>query len=271
MRSKRCGRSSVQAAPAVSLSIVSHGQFALVRALLGDIARHCGTSALEVVLTVNVPEDLPSQFGVLPFPVRVIHNAKPLGFASNHNGALRQALGTHVCVLNPDVRLASDVLPELVKSLADLSVGVVAPLVLDALGKVEDSARSFPTPWVILLKALGANQKTDQVRSAAPHDVDWVGGMFMLMRREVFDALGGFDERYFLYYEDVDLCARIWLANMRVVQVRQVSVMHLARRSSHRSLRYLVVHLASMCRYFLSASFRATLWRSSAQIGLRRP
>lgn len=258
------------AVPTVSLSIVSHAQFALVRLLLDDIARHCGATSLEVILTVNVPEDLPSQFGELPFPVLVIHNAKPLGFALNHNRALSQARGALVCVLNPDVRLASDVFPELVKALTDSSVGLVAPLVLDAQGRVEDSARRFPTPWAIFMKALGASQKSDQVPGTAPHDVDWVGGMFMLLRRDVFEALGGFDARYFLYYEDVDLCARLWSAGMRVVQLRQVSVIHIARRSSHRSLRYLAIHLASMGRYFLSGSFWGTVWRSAVHGGAHR-
>jgi GT2 family glycosyltransferase len=100
--------------------------------------------------------------------------------------------------------------------------------------------------------------------------VDWVGGMFMLLRRDVFETLGGFDERYFLYYEDVDLCARLWSAGMRVMQLRQVSVIHLARRSSHRSLRYLVIHLVSMSRYFLSGSFWGMVWRSAFQSGARR-
>jgi len=261
----------VQAAPLVTLSIVSHAQFALVNLLLGDIARHCSPTSLEVILVINVPEDLPSDIGELPFPVRVIHNAKPLGFALNHNRAVRQALGEFVCVLNPDVRFESDVFPELVKALADPSVGLVAPLILNARGDIEDSARRFPTPSTILLKALGASQKLSRVPCVAPHDVDWVGGMFMLLRRDLFDALRGFDESYFLYYEDVDLCARLWSAGMRVVLVRQVSVIHLARRSSHRSLRYFVIHLASMFRYFLSASFRGTVWRSAIHSGARRP
>lgn len=257
--------------PTVTLSIVSHAQFALVRLLLDDIAQHCNSTYLEIILVINIPEDMPSKFDELPFPVRIIHNAKPLGFAQNHNCAVRHARGAFVCVLNPDVRLESDVFPELFKALADPSVGLVAPLVLDAQGRIEDSARRFPTPWTIILKGLGASQKSNHIPCFASHNVDWVGGMFMLLRRDLFEALSGFDERYFLYYEDVDLCARLWSAGMRVVQVRQVSIMHLARRSSHRSLRYLAIHLASMFRYFLSHSFWGTVWRSAIHSDARRP
>jgi len=261
----------MQLAPDITLSIVSHAQFELVRELLGDIARHCAGTSLEVILTVNVPESLPTQFNELPFPLRVIHNTAPLGFAHNHNRAVRQACGALVCILNPDVRIASDVFTALAQTLADPTVGLVAPLVLDAQGKVEDSARRFPMPWNILLRALGASHEPDWDSPGAMRDVDWVGGMFMMLRRDAFKNIGEFDERYFLYYEDVDLCVRLWAAGLRVTQVRRVSVTHLARRSSHRSLRYLAVHIASMCRYFLSASFLSTVRLSFGRFWGRRP
>ena len=73
----------------------------------------------------------------------------------------------------------------------------------------------------------------------------------MLFRSEDFARLKGFDERFFLYYEDVDICIRVWQLSLRVAACPRVSVVHHARRDSRRSLRHLRWHLESMGRYFL--------------------
>jgi GT2 family glycosyltransferase len=85
---------------------------------------------------------------------------------------------------------------------------------------------------------------------------DWVGGMFMLLRRETFAAVGGFDARYHLYYEDVDLCARLRLAGYDIRLVPSASAVHLARRQSRRNIRYFLWHLRSVIRYILSGTRR---------------
>jgi hypothetical protein len=85
---------------------------------------------------------------------------------------------------------------------------------------------------------------------------DWVAGMFMLFPRTVFAQLNGFDEDYFLYYEDVDLCGRLALAGWRVVVCPASRVVHHAQRSSHRSLTYLRWHITSMLHFFLSPVYR---------------
>jgi N-acetylglucosaminyl-diphospho-decaprenol L-rhamnosyltransferase len=244
---------------AVSLSIVSHGQAALVAALLDDLQKHCNPTSLEVVLTVNIPEELPASLAHLSFPLKLIHNASPLGFGENHNHAFLQAEGGFFCVVNPDVRMDSDVFPVLLASLRVASVGVVAPLVVDGNGTVEDSARRFPTPLKILCKLFGRCAGGDYVIGSLPIYPDWVAGMFMLFRREVYQELGGFNEKFFLYYEDVDLCARIWLKGLRVALIPQARVTHDARRSSHKNAAYLLVHSRSMLRFFLSAAFRRVM------------
>ena len=81
--------------------------------------------------------------------------------------------------------------------------------------------------------------------------VDWVAGMFMLFRSEVFRSIGGFDEAYFLYYEDVDLCRRLHAAGKSVIYNPRVEVVHDARRGSRREFGLMRHHLASMLRYLL--------------------
>jgi GT2 family glycosyltransferase len=139
--------------------------------------------------------------------------------------------------------------------LDDALIGIVAPVVVDGSGDVEDSARRFPTPFKILYKLFGRSGGNDYVIRDAPIYPDWVGGMFMVLRREVYKELHGFNQKYFLYYEDVDLCARVWLKGLRVALMTEVRATHLARRSSHKKIRYFLMHIQSMLRFFFSTTF----------------
>ena len=250
----------------ISISVVSHGQIDLIASLLDDIDRHCREVPIELILTLNIEETLPFAADSFSFQINVIRNTMPLGFAANHNQALALATGRFLCVLNPDIRLNQDPFPALLACLSDSSVGVVAPLVTGKSGLMEDSARRFPTPLKILCKALGCCRGSDYAVKNEIVYPDWVAGMFMLFRREVFEKLGGFDERYFLYYEDVDLCARLRLQGYQVALCPDAKVVHHAQHSSHRNLKYMKWHLASMMRFFCSGIFMQTRWRKFAKI-----
>lgn len=241
--------------PVVSLSIVSHGQRGLVGALLQDIQQYCLQHQLEILLTLNIEETLPEGCDHPGYSLQVIRNPTPLGFGSNHNQAFARAQGDFFCVLNPDIRLAGDPFVGLLQTLRMLPLGVVAPRVVNPHGDTEASARRFPTPMTIVRKAFGWRAELDYPLHEALIYPDWVGGMFMLFPRASYARLAGFDARYFLYYEDVDLCARSWLAGMPVALNSMVSVTHDARRSSHRKLAYLRWHLQSMLRFFCSKVF----------------
>jgi len=235
----------------ISISIVSHGHAGLIASLLDDLQRHRPTG-IEVLLTLNIEETLPFDPGHFPFTVRPIRNESPRGFASNHNAAFALAQGRVFCILNPDIQLTADPFPALLEELKNPSVGAVAPLIFGPTHAMEDSARPFPTPLSLLRKAIGiAPQRYYEVRdeSISP---DWVAGMFMLLRKDAFAAVGGFDVDYHLYYDDVDLCTRLRLSGYDVRLVPKASVVHFARRQSRRDPRYFFWHLRSMMRYFLS-------------------
>jgi GT2 family glycosyltransferase len=245
----------------ISISIVSHGHIHLINELLGDFVRNCRDSPIELLLTLNLEETLPFVKADFPFPVEIIRNAEPLGFSANHNRAFALSSGQFFCVMNPDVRLNKNPFPTLTDCLRDISVGLVAPLVVNQTGELEDSARRFPTPFKILCKVFGRCKGGDYaVRDGIVYP-DWVGGMFMLFRHEVFAELGGFDTRYFLYYEDVDLCARLRLLGYEVALCPDAKVIHHAHRSSHSSLKFMKWHVASMARFFCSPPFLKILWR----------
>ncbi len=246
--------------PIISISIVSHLQGHLLKALLDDLKKCCNTYPLEVLITMNLQEGLPVNARDYPFPVNVHANRYPMGFSENHNKAFKRSSGQLFCVMNPDIRINEEVFAELHACLQDETVGLAAPLVVGPNGVTEDSARRFPTPLRILCKALGGCWGSNYATKDETVFPDWVAGMFMLFRREVFEKMGGFDERYFLYYEDVDLCARLKLQGYKVVLSPVAKVVHYAQRSSHRDLKYFKLHQASMLRFFLTAPFWKISW-----------
>jgi hypothetical protein len=221
-----------------------------VGALLADLDAHLHVSA-EIVLTLNLPEVEPAGTATR-FALRVVENAGPKGFAANHNAAFARARAPVFCVMNPDLRLAVDPFPPLLAALADRRIGVAAPLVLGLHGQPEDSARRFPTFASLGRKALGLAPRLEYDTPSRPFAPDWVAGMFMCLRAETYAFLGGFDERYHLYYEDVDLCRRARARGLEVVVVPEARVTHLARRASRRDWRHFRWHVASALRYLLT-------------------
>ena len=237
--------------------IVSHGHANHVRALLRDLDRHCRTP-LEVILTANTNNDLDLQRATLSHRLHVVVNDSPKGFGANHNSAFRQSAAPHFCVLNPDVRIHRDPWPELVNALADESIGVVAPLVTDAAGGVQQSFRRVMTPLVLVRRAIGRGNRIEYSprRHIYP---EWVAGMCMLFRRQVFSSIGGFDERYFLYCEDMDICCRLSLAGYKACVAGEVQIVHEGQYGSRHNLRHLAMHLHSLLLFYRSDAYRTWL------------
>lgn len=206
-------------------------------------------SIAQIILTINIDEPAPSV--TVDQRVYVIKNHKPQGFGANHNAAFQLCNQPYFCPLNPDIKIYGDIFYELVKVLQNLpSSAVIAPLVLSPKGKIENSIRHFPTLRCLFKKAIG---KDDSHYLVTPGDPiffpEWIAGMFMLFRSENFKRLGGFDEQFFLYYEDVDICARVWQSAMKVAACPSFTVVHDARRDSHRKFNYFLWHLTSLVRF----------------------
>lgn len=235
------------------MSVVSHGHVAEVRNLLDDL--RAISRGVEVLLTLNSAADAPLEGIALPGPGRIIRNRTPRGFGANHNAAFGAASGKYFCVVNPDIRLPTDPFGALTDALKRDNVGVAGPRVVDSAGTLQASYRRVPTPALWLRHALGSKPDYDYA-NPEPSEVDWLAGMFLLFRHDVFERLGGFDERYFLYYEDVELCCRVRIAGWRVWLDPRATVIHDARRDSHRKLKFTLWHAGSVLRFWLSPTFR---------------
>lgn len=246
--------------PQLAISVVSHNQGDIAYDLICDLDRHSKTTPFTLLLTLNSPkESLPFDPGQFSFPIQLLRNDMPKGFAANHNAAFRKRRGDYFCVLNPDVRMPENPFPTLIRLLPNETVGVVAPKVVDSSGLMEDSARRLPTPLLILKKLLSRNVPLDYRFGADPVCPDWVAGIFLLFRSDVFAQLGGFNERYFLYYEDVDICCRLRLAGLEVLLDPRAVIVHDARRDSRRKLHYILWHASSMLKFFSSRVFFSSL------------
>lgn len=235
----------------ISVSLVSHGHGGVVWQLVDQLIA-C-PEVTQVIVTLNTPEVRPA---VLHDKVCLVSNDIPKGFGANHNAAFALATGKFYCVINPDIELIQNPFSSLVSALSHRRIGLVAPLVVNATGELEDSMRRFLTPWSMLKRVCGIASgaySLDFGRSDLMPD--WVAGMFMLFCTEAYAKVGGFDERYFMYCEDADICTRVWKVGYKVVGCLSASVIHNAQRASHRSFKYLSWHLLSMARYFLSHSF----------------
>lgn len=250
----------------IHVSVVSHGQGKLVAQLLEDFNRFSRDVSLHVTVTLNIPERLdfnPAQFH---FAIDLLHNAHPRGFSENHNAAFRHGAQFHYdwfCVVNPDIRISENIFPALLAVFAEMpGTGLVAPTVCNQRGTVEDSARRFPGIITPFLRVLGFKMGLDYAGMKIRFEPDWVAGMFMLFPASTYKALGGFDDRFFLYYEDVDLCARLRLAGYGIVVEPKATVIHESRRDSHRKLKYLQWHLRSALRFFSSSVY----WRVMKKI-----
>ena len=241
--------------PTVTVSVVSHGHGEQVMQLLCKLQALCPVHVGHVVLTINVPEptlQAQVQARQWAFELTLLQNPQPKGFGANHNAAFRHSRRDYFCVLNPDIDFDVDPFADLILRLTDPLAGCSFPVQVDAAGCLQDHARSVPSP-VALLQRYNPLGVARQVRGLSTPD--WVNGAFMLFRAGVYKCLGGFDERYFMYCEDVDICLRLQLAGYGLSR-SSMQVTHAAHRSSRVNVRHLAWHVVSLLRLWTSEPYR---------------
>jgi len=227
----------------VTVSIVSHNQGDMIAYLLSDLERF--PEVEKVIITYNKPEQeitIPSKLQPI---VKIIHNITEKGFGANHNNAFKHCGSSYFCILNPDIRIENNPFPELLSTLKDADTFVAAPLILNAQGGVEDSFRRLPTPWRLLKRKFN---KSSLDRVKINTNYQWLAGMFLLFNADKYKQLNGFDEGYYMYCEDVDICMRINQLGGLVKLTSGISVVHNAQRMSRKNIQHILWHMQSMMR-----------------------
>lgn len=249
----------------LSILIVTYNSRPLIDQLLTTLAWQIEGLNAEVLLVDNASHDGTADLVADRHRwVRLVRSARNLGFAAGNNLAASRSKGRVLLLLNPDALPARGCVARgLALMNADAGVGLAGARLLAEDGGTQPSARMFPTllQEAIVLSGLAARYPSsrwfgrldrtwaDPAR-AAP--VDWVPGAFALVRRDLFDRLGGFDERFFLYYEEVDLCRRIRAAGYRVQYWPELRVHHIGGVSAR------TVAGATVAR----SGSQLTLWRA---------
>ena len=181
------------------------------------------------------------------FPsVRLIQQEANTGFAAGVNRGVRESSSTYVMLLNPDAVIEPDVCEWLAAWMdAHADVGAAGPRIRNGDGSIQASARRFPdlttavagrSSWLTRVAPDNVLSRRnlpglDMARTDAM-DIDWVSGACVMIRRSAFDAVGGMDEGFFLYWEDADFCRRLADAGWRTVYHPRVGATHTGGRSS---------------------------------------
>lgn len=235
----------------LDIQVVSHGHHDCLPVLLDDIEPG--------QFRIFVAENLAASELRLPAreDLTFMRNDRELGFGENHNRLAAFGNAEFIAILNPDLRIPPGIWDELVPYFDEPDVAIVAPRVYSPRGSVEDNARFVVTPMRFVRRVMNYGHVTlDYPEIKRRCEPDWVAGLFMLVRRRVFEELGGFDPGYRLYCEDVDLCVRAWLKGYKVLCVPSEGVVHAARRASRYNATHFRWHVASMFRLWRSASWK---------------
>jgi GT2 family glycosyltransferase len=233
----------------VAAVIVNYNSGADLRQALQSFADEMAGSPGEAVVVDNASADGSAAIVEEFAPrARLLRNAENVGFGRGVNQGVRASSAPFILVMNPDCRLTRGSIEAMRAGLeADPRCALVGPRVLDPDGSIQGSVRGDPdmltglfgrtSPLRRLMPWLPASTRNVIPDEAGRHDggsivVDWVSGACMLVRRDAFESVGGFDERYFLYWEDADLCRRLRARGHHVRYVPGAQVVHRVGQSS---------------------------------------
>lgn len=249
------------APPAAAAVLVTYESADDLPGCLQSLAAAAPPAGLEVVVVDNASRDDSAEVA-RALGVKVIENPTNEGYARAVNAGAAATAGQWLLVLNPDTRLAPGSLSRLLATAAtDPRIGCLGPDLHNPDGTEYPTGRRFPSLVVGALHALvgpvwPGNPATRhyhmaEVDRSVPLPVDWVSGACMLLRREAFEAVGGFDGGYFMYFEDMDLCLRLARVGWRVVFDSEAEVVHVGGNSARKApYRKVVDHHRSTMRFY---------------------
>lgn len=194
--------------------------------------------------------------------VKIIVNKEPYGFGRNNNIGVKASNGDYIAIVNPDIEVQKgciDLINDYAR--ANNNEGVICPQLLNPDGSLQFSVRKFITLSMILRRWLSGendNSNNSKVRKylckdldfSETQEIDWAIGAALFMSKETYEVLGGFDERYFLYVEDEDLCLRAWEKGIPVIYYPEAKLIHNHLRGSTHLSKKTLYHFKSLFTFF---------------------
>lgn len=253
----------------LSIIILNYKTKGLVKQCLKNLIANMGDLSYEIIVVDNNSNDGIEQMLKEKYPeVRFIQSGKNLGFAGGNNVGMRQAQGKYLMILNPDITILNNAVEKMVKFMdANPDVALAGPRLINPNGSCQVSCRTFiETKHIILLRTplfklpfaksiLDKHLMADFDR-LSNRQVECLHGACLIARKSAVDKIGMFDERYFMYFEDIDWCRRFWQANYKVYFIGEAEMVHLLEKASdHGSWNFWKLdkttrwHLASWFKY----------------------
>ncbi|CAM8669766.1 COG1216 Predicted glycosyltransferases [Paracoccaceae bacterium] len=230
------------------ISIVSHGQNRLINELLCSLDKSIVTSRYSV--TIVITQNKFDHHEILPFEnLKIISrsNLRMLGFGANHNRVFEQFSPDLFMVVNPDILFKGLFDIDYVSDVALMSPGIYSPLIIGPTNEIADFRRKDLSVTNLF--------KRHVMHSDESLKFDWLAGMALLFPAEVYRSLQGFDESFFMYVEDCDLCMRARALNFEVGVFDDIILVHDARRDSRRRLKSLLMHSRSIFKYLFRSNY----------------
>ena len=230
--------------PDVSVLVVNYNTERLLAPMWDALMSARAALDLQVVIVDNASRD--RSVALLREDPRfvqaeLITNSVNVGFGRANNQGVPMATGRYLLLLNTDAFVEPTTLTSTVEFMdANPGCGVLGVQLVGRDGEAQPSCRYFPTPWNVFLLRSGLRKFFPWVQAvddlgwdhASPRECDWAPGCYLLIRREVVDKVGLFDPRFFMYYEEVDLCRRVKQAGWRVMFFNGTRVLHLGGESA---------------------------------------
>lgn len=197
----------------LSVIIVNYNGQRFLKGCLDALVKHLEGIDAEIIVLDNNSHDDSCAYLKANYPqVRLIESKTNLGFGAGNNEAVRQSVGDYLLLINNDTIVLDPLLPALRFLQNDPTIGAVGINMLDANERYLPVSGDFPNPGnMFRMKKIQERNTLFTMGNFTQesYEVDWLSGSFLLMPKTVYDSIGGFDEDYFLYVEDVDLCRRI--------------------------------------------------------------
>ena len=233
----------------LSIIIVNYNVKEFLQNLIHSIEKASSNLTKEIFIIDNASDDGSVEFIREKFPqIKLIANQKNLGFGKANNLGLKEASGKYLLMINPDTIVAEDTFEKMIEFFdQNKNVGLAGCKILNPDGTLQLACRrSFPGPWVSFTKVTGlssffpkskifARYNLTYLDENQSYEVDAISGSFMMMRKEVYEKVGGFDEQFFMYGEDLDLCYRIQKTGYKVFYVHTTQIIHYKGESTKRS------------------------------------
>ena len=228
----------------VSIVVLTYNKRDLTTDCIISIQKNIPKTEREIIVVDNLSVDDSVEYIKKHFPeVKLIENTRNAGFAGGCNLGAKHAKGEHILFLNNDAVIADNPLPEMISTFAsDEKVGIVGGLLTNLNGTLQRSYGKFYTvPNVMYLLFAGESGELKRLQTKIARETDWVSGGFMMVRRDIFEKVKGFNESYFMYIEDMDLCYRIKKLGYRIVFTPLVKVKHIGQASTNKT--FAIVHI----------------------------